>query len=233
MAGDRIRAKEVTADLRRLARLRLVEGRRIDHRDVVEGTRDRAVAASDAHDRTESRFRPSGRRLTAPVGQAFMHLGSSQWRQALGTRYLPIWTPLRISRLRPCSDSQALHAVVALDAQVEVHHQQRVGLDHAELAAFLEQVGQLRGDGAFLLLRRAITSRIALLSLRVAPAQREEVLAVDLDQLALAGGQHAGPRRRPPPTTPSRRNIRLRAGRRARVAARRSARGRFARSRRE
>ena len=63
-----------------------------------------------------------------------MHFGSSQWRHAAGTRYLPSWIPVRTSRLSPCSVS---HAVTQLSHLMidRVHHQQRVGLDHSELAA--------------------------------------------------------------------------------------------------
>src|SRR6266851_202738 len=77
-----------------LERPRLIEGRRLDHRDIVVEARDRAVAASDAHVALEIGSRPSGSRLVAPVEQLFMHLGSSQSRHALGMRYLPSWIEL-------------------------------------------------------------------------------------------------------------------------------------------
>ena len=106
-----------------------------------------------------------------------MHFGSSQWRQALGTRYLSELdavadqTALTVQRLA------RLHAFVALDAEVEVHHEQRVGLDHAELPAALEQIGNFGRDGAFLL--EALLDDLARrrLDLRILAAQVEKFVA--------------------------------------------------------
>src|SRR5437660_6348081 len=49
MGGHRIGTIELLAHRARLLRLRVVELRRLDHRDIVVGARDRAIAASDTH----------------------------------------------------------------------------------------------------------------------------------------------------------------------------------------
>src|SRR5215831_7681141 len=44
------------------------------------------------------------------------------------------------------------HTIIALDTEVEVHHQQGVGLNYPELPHFLQQFREFWGDGTVLLL---------------------------------------------------------------------------------
>src|SRR5207245_2565279 len=85
------------------------------------------------------------------------------------------------------------HAVVAFDAQVEIHNEQRIGLQEAKLAAFLEQIRYLLSDSTLLFVAFGDDLAHLHLHVREMPAQVEKVGALDFDELAFPGGEYAGP----------------------------------------
>src|SRR5216683_2272073 len=163
-----------------LARLRPVERRRVDHRDIVEGTRDRAVAASDAHVVLEIDFAlgtpldRAGR--TAVHALRIVAMAARAWDEVLADLdAVADQAALAVQRLA------RLDTLVALDAQVQVHHQQRVGLEHPQLPASFEQFRHFRRD--FLGLLLALLDELAnpFLDLWVIPAKLEKLFRRNLD----------------------------------------------------
>src|SRR5215469_15704369 len=143
--------KTASAGDRTLARLRLIEGGSIDHGDVIERAGDRAVAASNALIVLKVDF-PLWPAANCP-GRARVHaFGIVAMAAGAGHQVLANLDTVADEPAAPVQRLAGAHAVVALDAAVEVHYQQRFGLDYPQLAAFLQQVRQLRSDTVFLLL---------------------------------------------------------------------------------
>src|SRR5216683_2094085 len=173
-----------------LARLRPVERRRVDHRDIVVRTRDCAVAASDAHVVLEIDFA-----LGTPLdraGRAAVHaLRIVAMAARAGDEVLADLDAVADQAALAVQRLARLDTLVALDAQVQVHHQQRIGLDHAQLPASFEQLRNFGCDFLRLLVAPLDMLPHRFFDLRVVPAKGKKLLRRNLDQLALPRRQNA------------------------------------------
>src|SRR5438552_2965376 len=194
--GNGVGTEELTVGNRRLlAGLSGVELARLDHRDVVVRAGDGAGPAAHAQivlDEDLALGAPLDRgRRTGEHAQRVVAMPAGARHQIL-------------AELHPAADEAALavqrlarlHAEVALDAQLEVHHEQRIGLDVA-LAPFPEVLGELGRHVLGRFLSPGGDLPDPSLDLGMLAAQLGEIRAGDLDDLRLARRDDARPERLP------------------------------------